>query len=743
MKFLPYLVLCFAFSISCYAQQKDVDSLQKRQETIQRIEKLLDSSEYYYQRGSYSRSLKVNIAIVELAISIKDSNNIYKGYRYLGYDYLMMNDTLLTKESFINAKNVVQDGNELSTKAENQMDLANLYSSAYGNFEKAIEYHKNSISLYKKSKDSVGLAKAYYNTILTCNDLNHINEGYAYLKLFKSFRKFQPENYNKSIDNQWSLYYLHNKDYTKANEYSKSVIEDSLASEYPLELSTAYRNYAKGLNAIGNYKDAYKYSIKHLEFQKENMQVRQDAQSNAISSKFQVEQYKRQAETEKEKRRLQDQVASSNNIIKNFLIIVCLIGLFLFISLFVAYTKRRELNKALQIKNQEYLEAKKKSEHLSKAKSKFFSTVSHELRTPLYGVIGLSTILLEDKKLQSHKKDLSSLKFSADYLLALINDVLQINKIDSDNIDNDKVTFNTQDLIKNIVASFEYMRIQNKNKIEINIDDEVPKMVFGNATRLSQILMNIIGNACKFTENGIIKISIKHIATTNKSARIRYSISDNGIGIAKEKQKSIFDEFTQVGNLQYTYQGTGLGLPIVKKLLKLSNSKITVDSEINKGATFTFDLDFKIVSSIDVIKEKPLIDVNFLKGKKILVAEDNRINQIVTKKILEKKEIYCVVVENGKEAVKKVKNEKFDLILMDLNMPIMDGFKATVLIRKFNPNIPIVALTAVEIEEVRNEIYFVGMNDIIIKPYDINQFVQTIAENMINPKKNAQNKKVV
>jgi len=380
------------------------------------------------------------------------------------------------------------------------------------------------------------------------------------------------------------------------------------------------------------------------------------------------------------------------------------------------------------------LHAKEESDKLAKAKAKFFSTVSHELRTPLYGVIGLSTILMENKELKKHEKDLKSLKFSADYLLALINDVLQMNKIDSENLTDESTSFDLRELIGTIVSSFEYIKLQHSNKIEVTIDEKIPHLLKGSSVRLSQILMNLIGNACKFTENGTITITAEINNHGYDSVLVQFTVKDTGLGIAKNKLDSIFNEFAQIESTNTNYQGTGLGLPIVKKLLENANSKIHVASEPGKGSTFTFNLLFDVLHTLgNETMIAPKIDTASLHGKRILIVEDNRINQTVTMKILEKEGVTCEVVDNGVKAVESVKKKAFDLVLMDINMPIMNGIEATRDIRKFNTTLPIIALTAVEIEEIRYRIFDCGMNDIVVKPYDVTKFRQTIAKNLAIP----------
>jgi CheY-like chemotaxis protein len=246
--------------------------------------------------------------------------------------------------------------------------------------------------------------------------------------------------------------------------------------------------------------------------------------------------------------------------------------------------------------------------------------------------------------------------------------------------------------------------------------------------------MNLIGNACKFTENGTITITAEINNHGYDSVLVQFTVKDTGLGIAKNKLDSIFNEFAQIESTNTNYQGTGLGLPIVKKLLENANSKIHVASEPGKGSTFTFNLLFDVLHTLgNETMIAPKIDTASLHGKRILIVEDNRINQTVTMKILEKEGVICEVVDNGVKAVESVKKKAFDLVLMDINMPIMNGIEATRDIRKFNTTLPIIALTAVEIEEIRYRIFDCGMNDIVVKPYDVTKFRQTIAKNLAIP----------
>ena len=272
--------------------------------------------------------------------------------------------------------------------------------------------------------------------------------------------------------------------------------------------------------------------------------------------------------------------------------------------------------------------------------------------------------------------------------------------------------------------------MQHKNEINVAIHKEVPLLLKGNSVRLSQILMNLIGNACKFTEKGQIDIIVELLESIDEVAKLKFIIKDTGPGIEKTKLNQVFNEFAQIDSSSSTYQGTGLGLAIVKKLIEQANGTIKVESELGKGSAFTFNIDMLISNTPVEQVLPPILDVKQLENKKVLIVEDNRINQTVTKRILESLGVICFIAKDGEEAVSVVKQSTFDLILMDINMPVKNGVEATEEIRAFNTTIPIIALTAVDIEEQKNQIFDCGMNDIILKPYDIDRFKKTIISNI-------------
>jgi CheY-like chemotaxis protein/two-component sensor histidine kinase len=382
----------------------------------------------------------------------------------------------------------------------------------------------------------------------------------------------------------------------------------------------------------------------------------------------------------------------------------------------------------LETQNSKLEIAKLKAEENSNLKSQFVSTVTHEIRTPLYGIIGLINLLIEEHKELKNNQKIKSLSFSANYLLMLINDILQTNKLDNKNLALDSNKFSIEQVIKKIINSLQYLGKQNNNKIELTLDDNFPKYVYGDKTKFVQVIMNLITNALKFTNNGLVEINVKIINQTEKDINIQICIKDNGIGIDENEQKLIFNKFIQLNRKQTDYQGTGLGLYIVKNLVEILNGKITLESKENAGTEVYLDLNFGLKPDENaIILEKVSKKSNKTSQPiKVLIVEDNKINQLITKKIIEKNNLTATVVDGGFQAIKELETSKHDIILMDINMPEMDGFETAIRIKKTNPNMPIIALTASAVNEIKNKISQSEIDEVIIKPFDEKELVSII-----------------
>lgn len=417
-----------------------------------------------------------------------------------------------------------------------------------------------------------------------------------------------------------------------------------------------------------------------------------------------------------------------------FLTIISLLA----VSLYRNNQIKLKTNDLLQTKNRELQAARDAAVQAMEAKTNFLSTVSHELRTPLYAVTGLTHLLLEENPSENQKEHLKSLKFSGDYLLNFINDILQINKIDADKLQPLNIEFNLKKVLTDVINSLRQSAKENKTKLILDYDEKIPGHLMSDPLKLSQVFMNLVGNALKFTKEGEVIVIAKLMKKEEEDVTLYFEVKDNGIGISKEQQVHIFESFEQ-GSIQINreYGGTGLGLTIVKSLLGLFDSKIQLQSETGKGSSFFFELNLKSKDSLvdDIPFEITLKDYD-LKGLFLLVVEDNKINQVITKKMLGKKEINCDIANNGSDAVTMARENNYDGILMDIHMPGISGVEATIQIREFDKDTPIIALTAISLDDSLENFYSAGCNDVVTKPFKPEVFYQKIGENILDKKIN-------
>ncbi|MGV3508147.1 MAG: ATP-binding protein, partial [Sphingobacteriaceae bacterium] len=392
---------------------------------------------------------------------------------------------------------------------------------------------------------------------------------------------------------------------------------------------------------------------------------------------------------------------------------------YLFQRAFITTIREKEaLNTQLQFAVQE-------ANRASESKSDFLSTMSHELRTPLNSVIGISELLLTESKNDEQIENLRILKFSAENLHSLINDILDYNKLDSEKLDLEAISVDLYELINNVSSGLRFQAKQKGIDFILEVDKVIAEhRIITDPTRIAQIIYNLAGNAIKFTENGSVTIRVEITSVDTDTLNLQFSVIDTGIGISADKQAAIFEPFTQASSsTTRKFGGTGLGLAIVKRLLSMFNSNIDLESIPERGSTFSFAITFKRD------KEKVLTpDISSeiaydLSDLKILVAEDNQMNRLLLTKVLARWNNSPVFALNGLEAVEKVKESNYDLVLMDLHMPLMNGYEATKAIRNIadpvKSAIRIIALTASVSSNLNNKINEVGMDGYIHKPFKL------------------------
>ena len=360
------------------------------------------------------------------------------------------------------------------------------------------------------------------------------------------------------------------------------------------------------------------------------------------------------------------------------------------------------------------------AENAVKAKQQFLSNMSHEIRTPMNAIIGFTKVLLKTELTAKQKEYLTAIKMSGDALIVLINDILDLAKVDAGKMTFEQVPFKLSVSIAAMLHLFE-SKIWEKNLLLIKeFDQRIPDVLLGDPVRLHQIVLNLVSNAVKFTSKGSITVSVRMLSEDEKQVTIEFAVADTGIGIPENKLDKIFDNFQQASSgTSRLYGGTGLGLAIVKQLVEPQGGKVVVTSEVDKGSTFSFTLSFKkTTEEAEVAIENVLVD-EAMKNIQILVVEDIPLNQLLMKTLLDDFGFGRDMASNGKIAIEKMETNTYDLVLMDLQMPEMNGFEATDYIRKvLKSNVPIIALTADVTTVDLAKCKAVGMNDYISKPVD-------------------------
>jgi signal transduction histidine kinase/CheY-like chemotaxis protein len=688
---------------------------------------------------------------------------------------IAQSQTELENFNYYKAKVNLDEALEIADKADNKKILGIIYAKKgrleliFEELDKAIKSLNKAIEIQRIINDNVNLGSSYK----TFGDIYLAKEDYySALDSYTAAKsKFEEEDLNEELAETLlcegkTCYQL--KNYKKARD----VVEQSLAIakkyDYLKTQSDALINHAKIYDKLRNKEKALEVALSGLQIARTNsftniLNEGYEVTSNLYfgleehklsrnylnahlklsdsirgltrinSSRNQETQFRLNEEIEKNKEVVQKLEKAEDDKNLGTLISILSVALItilslLTLSLYKNNNIRLKTNNMLHKKNGELIIAKEKAELASKTKANFLSTVTHELRTPLYAVTGISNMLLDENPKPEQVQHLKSLKFSGDYLLTFINDILQINKIEANKVDIEPESFNLKKKINNIVLALANSAQDNNVKIHFEFDKDLPQNFIADQLKISQILINLIGNSIKFTKDGDIWIRVYKIEEEGKTYTLRFEVEDNGIGISQEKQDHMFESFSQ-GSIQINrkYGGTGLGLSIVKGLIDILKGKIYVKSELEKGTAFYFEIPLEYTN----IKEAEEKKVTYFEGNasdldlsqvKILIVEDNKINQMITKKILTKMNLKCDIVDNGEDAVELIKNNNYNIILMDIHMPGISGIEATKIIRSFDKKLTIFALTAVTIEDKMHEFEEAGFTDIIPKPFKQEEF---------------------
>ena len=716
--------ICLITTLTCminYAQ--NTGELNTDDLTVD-LQQQLDQVEILTERGDYYNAKENLKKALEIASKLDDKISQGVINTKIGKLQFLVNEPKKALSSLTKAISIQR---EIDDKVNLGLTY-NIRGVIHSNLEQytaALEYFKNAEFSFDKQNSEKYLADVYLNQAQVYLKLNQIDKAQS--KLENSIVKAKKYQQNRVLSTSYiknAQVYFAKTEYNLALDQAKTGLDIALENKNTSNINDAYLTLSKIYQSKEQYKSAHLYLNKHLNLT-DSLKTVSKAALSSKSNPSQIR-YVESPENEQLINQPTEEEAEGNLARITTILSISLITILslLTLSLYKNNNIRLRTNNMLQIKNDELIVAKEKAELASKTKANFLSTVTHELRTPLYAVTGLTNLLLDEKPKEKQIPHLKSLKFSGDYLLTFINDILQINKIEANKVELDPEDFNLKTKIENVIAALNNSAHNNNTQIHFEYEKDLPENYIGDQLKISQILINLLGNAIKFTQDGDIWVKVKHKTVNKNLYNLQFEIKDNGIGISQEKQNQMFESFSQ-GSIQINrkYGGTGLGLSIVKGLIKILNGKISLESQLGKGTSFFFELPLKHVQpkrKKEIPKESKHIEnikALDLENIKILVVEDNKINQMITKKILTKMGLGCDIVDNGEDAVEMVKNTDYNVVLMDIHMPGISGLEATKRIRDFNKELTIIALTAVTLEDKMHEFDEAGFDDIISKPF--------------------------
>lgn len=669
----------------------------------------------------YKKSLIYADKSLQLALKKNNFLLVAKSYNIIGLNY----------EEFSEPKKAIEfleKGLYYAQKAKNDTLVLAFCTNIGGisvyrkvDIRKGIQFYHKAYKLAEKLQQPEQMVSSKIDLAVSYYEFKKPDIAFKMLQeIKKDISKQSFADYRMFAYTIYAKYYTYNKvDLQNAETYlTKALIETKKIEEDYLvfNIIDLYKFASDFYTKRKNFSKAYFYLKQHdiledkiFNEKKENMLNKEFEymKLGQVNDRILKGEYENKINQEKLKR---SRVYISSLI---FGIIMVVIVLFYF-------TKG---NKKLKEANEQLYRAQKESDATVKIKNQFISTVSHELRTPLYGIIGLTDIIENENTNLKENKFFSALKYSSKHLLSLINDVLDVYKIEEGKLEFTQDTIDLEVELEAVMESLHSMAIKNNTAVNLIIAPNVPTYIVTDKTKLSQIIINLLSNAYKFTQKGSVLLKVERV----ENDFLSFEITDTGIGIPKTFITKIFDKFVQVDrNSSLQYQGTGLGLTIVKKIIESLGGEISIESEEGMGTKVSFTIPFQMGEIDD--NEPIFISNQELNTMSVLIVEDNPINQLVTYKILEKLGLQAIIVDNGTSAIDKIKKEFFDLILMDINMSGMNGFETSKAIREFNTSIPIVALTASDKFEIAKQIKEYGINDVIVKPFDGNELITLLVK---------------
>ncbi len=632
----------------------------------------------YKNIGDLDKSLNFHNQSLRTKKILDDSLGIARSLNNIGEIHLQKGEITTSKGFFDEALGLMLTLDFEQGKAAVFNNLGEVYK-LQDDINTAISYHTKSLEIEKEQGNIPGI-------------------GYSYLNIASLFLLVdQPE--------------IAIKNYEEAITYFEQINDLS-------GLKDAYKNLAATYSDVEAFEESLYYFQLHASLKDSLVSIETNRQIAELQTQYESEKQKQEIELLNERSRLQVAQLEHNANTRNMLFLVLALLVVIAIVLFRTNRISKKANELLRQKNKEIEEA-------ARLKTQFLSVMSHEIRTPMNAVIGMTNLLANENPREDQKEYLDTLDFSAKNLLEIVNDVLDYNRVESGKVSLEVIEFKPLFLFSNVYQSFYHQAVKKNIHLTVTPDEKIPEVLKGDPTRLTQILNNLISNAIKFTETGSVTVDVSLSEQTESTATLEFRVSDTGIGIPADKVDIIFESFIQASEKTHRkYGGSGLGLAITKKLLELHGSQIKVVSTVGKGTTFSFSVTYLKAEKVSVpnLGKRDLASLESLEGAKVLVVEDNLVNTQVLLHFLKRWDITPKVCTDGKKAIEAVKESNYDVVLMDLHMPIMDGYEATKRIRlledKSISTIPIVALTASNVFEEHAQAFDAGVNEIVPKPFE-------------------------
>ncbi|MCB2220593.1 MAG: tetratricopeptide repeat protein [Bacteroidetes bacterium] len=674
---------------------------------------------------------------------IGDTAGIATVYNDLGSTYLVLGDTLRALQSHEQAaamRNAILNYDGIG--ASNSY-IGNIYLEK-GNYEKALHHLQLSEDAFRSNGNLDGIMHTFIQISQVYERKNMLDSALAFTDKAEKLAIgiMNSMGLIKIYSNRGELWFKQGK-YTKAiNDFQKALKIAAEQKNYK-SLHALNDHLAKTYQHIGDYQRAYTYQqlsilYKDSVYNRANlkatmqMDMEYNYQKQQLENKLLQEKKDELTEATLDNQRTQKQLYFAG------VIMFLMVSLGLWSRLrFIRRAgsellqRKEEADRQRMIAETEKIRATK-SERI---KEQFLANMSHEIRTPMNAIKGITDILIRNEHLPSQEKYLGAIKQSSENLLVILNEILDLSKLEAGKIEPENIPFEPRNVITNIKDILRFKAEEKGLSLTLDLPDDLPQSLCGDPTHLSQILLNLASNAIKFTEKGGVTLKAMLKSSDDNHVVMVFHVIDTGIGIAADKIDHVFDTFTQADtDTTRKYGGTGLGLSICKRLVDLHRGEIYVQSELHKGSTFIVELPFTLAPLVEEEGETVMDDT--LHGLKILLAEDNEFNVMVARDVLESSmsDINVDVAGNGATAVSKVEQNQYDLILMDIQMPEMDGYDATKLIRKMageKGEIPIIAMTANVMKAEVDRCFDAGMNGYIAKPFEPKELLQTIKKILV------------